>query len=105
MRKSGETEKLRQLTDEQLIMTATRELTIALIIVARAIQSHAGALVITRTRELSVLLRSLTAGFQAALNGFCNVSKETRPFPVQPNENAGESLDAALRAFTAKPYR
>ena len=63
-------ERFEGLTDQELLRRATRELLIALIVVAEVFRLHAHMLVPNKTRETATLLRALGKAMSAATKSF-----------------------------------
>ena len=98
---SADEEKLKHLSDAQLIRKASRELAIAVIVVVRAIIHQATDLVIHRTREVAVLLLALSAcvtAFTTSLAHTRTIEGSIRKRRESDRAHA-RSLDEAMEAF------
>jgi hypothetical protein len=62
-----------ELTDDELLRAATREVAIALIIIAQAMRGQATSLVTTKTGELAAMLKSVATALSAASGAFRQV--------------------------------
>ena len=62
-----------ELTDDELLRAATREVAIALIIIVQAMRGQATSLVTTKTRELAAMLKSVATALSAASGAFRQV--------------------------------
>ena len=73
IREHSNRESLEKLTDDELLRTATREVAIALIIIAQAMAEQATSLMTTKTRELTAMLKSVATALGAASGAFRQV--------------------------------
>ena len=73
IREHSNRESLEKLTDDELLRTAAREVAIALIIIAQAIQGRATSLVTTKTGELAAMLKSVATALGADHSAFRQV--------------------------------
>ena len=84
--KAEERRSLEQLSDKELLRTAVREVAVALIMISRALQRRADALIPSKAGELAVLVRSLAASLTALTTGFVQVLK----MPPAAGESTGD---------------
>jgi hypothetical protein len=63
--KTAERRELEQLSDNELLRTAAREVAVALIMISRTMERQVGALIPSKVGELAVLVRSLAASLKA----------------------------------------
>ena len=96
--------KLEQLTDKELLTAAARELAITQILVSRALQEQAGILVVTKPKEIGVLvlalancLKAIAAGFGQALSMQPSTPAAGGGSECDGTEN--DPLEAAFRAW------
>jgi hypothetical protein len=78
------------LTEQELVRRATRELLIALIVVAEVFRLHAHMLVPKKTGETATLLKALGKAMSAATNSFGRIDSHpgpTRLRRVHPSES------------------
>jgi hypothetical protein len=77
------------LTEQELLRRATRELLIALIVVAEVLCLHAHMLVPKKTRETGTLLKALGKAMSAATNSFGRIEplRSNRLRRVYPSES------------------
>jgi hypothetical protein len=91
-------EKLEQLTDEELLTQAVRELAITEIMVSRALQEQVDALVPSKVGELAILVRSLAASLKAVTAGFKQAEDMRRGNPgdqPQADKSGKDPLETA----------
>src|SRR4051812_25973715 len=79
LEKGSAPDKPEELTDQELIRTAARELAIAQIVVARALQVQAKILVSAKPLEASLLMLSLSKCFKAVVTGLLQAGQLERP--------------------------
>jgi hypothetical protein len=102
--KAAERRSLEQLSDTELLRTAAREVAVALIMISRAVQRRADALIPSKAGELAVLVRSLAASLKALATGFVQVLKMQPPPPVvgeSPRASSATETDPLEAAWKA----
>jgi hypothetical protein len=94
-------ETLKDLPDHQILRAAARELAIASILVARAMQAEAASLVL-RPAELAALLKGIALAFPAVADALSQATKMERAKPFGDNQlDAGDGPDPLADALEA----
>jgi hypothetical protein len=97
--KTAERRELEQLSDDELLRAAAREVAVALIMISRTMQRQVDALIPSKVGELAVLVRSLATSLKAVTSAFVQVLSMQPPAPVVDDPARDNPLEAALRAW------